>query len=126
MAEALRDAANRGPSELVAELSSHARQTPPGKYSTEAEKVPETLECSANSQCSRRLHCLSTIRQYVVHLASQHLLSETKRQAETAPFEGVSQVIDATRVRMCKRQRNRVKLVFPLVENVPPGGPPPG
>src|SRR5271167_3662660 len=43
VAEALRDAANRGPSELVAELSSHARQTPPGKYPTEAEKVPETL-----------------------------------------------------------------------------------
>src|ERR1700761_482688 len=31
VAEALRDAANRGPSELVAELSSHARQTSRGK-----------------------------------------------------------------------------------------------
>src|SRR6201996_4465833 len=31
VAEALRDAANRGPSELVAELSPHARQTPRGK-----------------------------------------------------------------------------------------------
>src|SRR6516162_7651278 len=31
-AEALRDAANRGPSELVAEISPHARQTPRGKY----------------------------------------------------------------------------------------------
>src|SRR5215469_4433068 len=30
VAEALRDAANRGPSELVAELSPHARQTPHG------------------------------------------------------------------------------------------------
>src|SRR5260370_8621641 len=32
VAEALRDAANRGPSELVAEISPHARQTPRGKY----------------------------------------------------------------------------------------------
>src|SRR5215468_903540 len=31
VAEALRDAANRGPSELVAELSPHARQTPHGR-----------------------------------------------------------------------------------------------
>ena len=36
VAEALRDAANRGPSELVAELSPHARQTPHGKSPTEA------------------------------------------------------------------------------------------
>src|SRR5712664_2047043 len=32
VAEALRDAANRGPSELVAELSPHARQTPHGYH----------------------------------------------------------------------------------------------
>src|SRR6266700_2009984 len=57
VAEALRDAANRGPSELVAELSPHARKTPHGKDPTEAEKVPRTLECSANSQCSQKLHC---------------------------------------------------------------------
>src|ERR1700727_1986360 len=36
VAEALRDAANRGPSELVAELSPHARQTPRGKDPIEA------------------------------------------------------------------------------------------
>src|SRR6202044_3245192 len=51
VAEALRDAANRGPSELVAELSPHARQTPHG-YATckkdpaeapiEAEETPRT------------------------------------------------------------------------------------
>src|SRR6201998_1079649 len=126
VAEALRDAANRGPSELVAELSPHARQTPHGcttceKDPTEApiaaEQTPRTLECSANSQCSRGLHCLSTVRLYVVHLASKHLLSETKGQAETVAFERVSRVIDATRMRMCSRQRCRVQLVFPLVRN---------
>src|SRR5689334_24271626 len=53
VAEALRDAANRGPSELVAELSPHARQTPRGKRPTEAREVPRTLECSANGQCSQ-------------------------------------------------------------------------
>src|ERR1700677_2234471 len=129
VAEALRDAANRGPSELVAELSSHARQTPPGKYSTEAEKVPETLECSANSQCSQRLHCLSTVRLYVDHLASQHPLSGTKGQAETGRFELVSRVIDTTRVTMCRVQRSRVCLVFPLVDpgaQTPPGACPGG
>src|SRR5580698_1526208 len=56
VAEALRDAANRGPSELVAELSPHARQTPHG-YATcekdpteaprEAEETPRTLESAA-------------------------------------------------------------------------------
>ena len=69
------------------------------------EGTEDVRECSANSQCSLGLHCLSTVRLYVVHLASQHLLSETKRQAGTAPFRGVSLVIDATRVRMCKRER---------------------
>src|SRR6266567_44314 len=38
VAEALRDAANRGPSELVAELSPHARQTPRGKT---PQRLPE-------------------------------------------------------------------------------------
>src|SRR5215467_10603824 len=75
VAEALRDAANRGPSELVAELSPHARQTPRGENPTEATETRRTLECSANGQCSQRLHCLSTVPQYVVHLAPQHLLS---------------------------------------------------
>src|SRR6516162_6930849 len=64
VAEALRDAANRGPSELVAELSPHARQTPHGENPKEVREVPRTLECSANGQCSQRLHCLSTVRQY--------------------------------------------------------------
>src|SRR6201985_3470413 len=59
VAEALRDAANRGPSELVAENSPHARQTPHGRNPREATETPRTLECSANGQCSQRLHCLS-------------------------------------------------------------------
>lgn len=63
---------------------------------------------------------MSTVRLYVVHLASQHLLLETKRQAETVAFGRVSRVIDATRVRMCKRQRGRVWLVFPLMANLLP------
>src|SRR5271165_5544726 len=104
-AEALRDAANRGPSELVAELSPHARQTPRGK-TPERRETPRTSECSANGQCSQRLHCLSTVRQYVVHLAPQHPLSATKRQAKTAWFGLVGRVMDATRVRMCKRQQS--------------------
>ena len=54
VAEALRDAANRGPSELVAELSPHARQTPRGRNPREVEeRAPRTLECSANGQCSQ-------------------------------------------------------------------------
>ena len=87
---------------FVAELSPHARQTPHGKDPTEAEKVPETSECTANSQCSQRLHCLSTVRLYVDHLASQHPLSGSKRQAETRWFARVSRVIDTTRVPMCR------------------------
>src|SRR5579875_3141195 len=100
--EALRDAANRGPSELVAELSPHARKTPRGENPREVKEAPRTLECSANGQCSQRLHCLSTAGQYVVHLAPQHPLSVAKRQAETAWFERVGRVMDATRVRTCR------------------------
>ena len=58
---------------------------------------------------------MSTVRLYEIHLASKHLLSETKGQAETVAFGRVYRVIDATRMRMCKRQRHRVGLVFPLV-----------
>src|ERR1700722_17132822 len=93
----------------------HARKTLHGKSSTEAEKVPETLECTANSQCSQRLHCLLTVRLYVDHLASQHPLSGSKRQAETRWFARVSRVIDTTRVPMCRVQRYWVWFVFPQV-----------
>src|SRR5579875_4060779 len=55
-AEALRDAANRDPSELVADLSPHARQTPWG-HAALKQRLPRTLECSANGQCSPKLHC---------------------------------------------------------------------
>src|SRR5438552_2628381 len=74
VAEALRDAANRGPSELCrgCDPRTHAialRQENPVLDATKAAtKVPWTLECSANGQCSQRLHCLSTVRQYEVHL----------------------------------------------------------
>ena len=79
---------------------------PPAKRTTEASRgrgdTEDVRECSANSQCSRGLHCLSTVRLYEVHLASKHLLSETKGQAETVAFGRVSRVMDATRVRMCR------------------------
>src|SRR6185437_4374106 len=74
VAEALRDAANRSPSELVAvairarTLSPCGRKTPCQMRRRSQTKKPWTLECSANGQCSQRLHCLSTVRQYEVHL----------------------------------------------------------
>src|SRR5262249_44114922 len=74
VAEALRDAANRGPSELVAVAirartpSPRGRKTPCQTQRRSRQKIPWTLECSANGQCSQRLHCLSTVRRYEVHL----------------------------------------------------------
>src|SRR5215831_79842 len=126
VAEALRDAANRGPSELVAELSPHARQTPHGVNPREAKETPRTSECSANGQCSQWLHCLSTVRQYEVHLAPQHPLSGTKRQALTARFGRVSSVMDTTRVRMCKCERGWVSQLFRPVTRRRRRGPPGG
>src|SRR5216683_2850399 len=66
VAEALRDAANRCPSELVAEPSPHARQTPRGK-TARGTGLPRTLECSAKGQCSLKPHRWSTVRHYDVH-----------------------------------------------------------
>src|SRR5215475_2930661 len=66
VAEALRDAANRGPSELCrgCDPRTHAiaprQENPVSDATTVATKIPWTLECSANGQCSQRLHCLST------------------------------------------------------------------
>src|ERR1700745_4020933 len=70
VAEALRDAANRGPSELVAVGVPARTRSPRGRENpvSDATKIPWTLECSANGQCSQRLHCLSTVRRYEVHL----------------------------------------------------------
>ena len=56
VAEALRDAANRGPSELVAVAISARTPNAPRQENpvTDAQKIPRTLECSANGQCSQR------------------------------------------------------------------------
>jgi hypothetical protein len=66
MAEALRDAANRGPSELVANF----HRTHQNALRTRREGlglVEDVRECSANWQCSRRPHRWSSVSNYEVH-----------------------------------------------------------
>src|SRR5215475_4848531 len=69
LAEALRDAANRGPSELVAKLSPHAHKTPCGLAARQL-GWSRTSECSANWQCSRRPHRWSSVSLYKLHSCS--------------------------------------------------------
>src|ERR1035437_10592651 len=83
VAEALREAANRGPSELVAELSPHARETPADTPRGGSRK-PRTSECSANcstaeGHAARQLYL--TMRFTV---APQHCSFWAKRQAHAA------------------------------------------
>src|ERR1700733_9735040 len=73
VAEALREAANRGPSELVAELSPHARETP-ADTPRGGSRMPWTSQCSANWQHSRWACCSSNVSHYEVHSCSAALL----------------------------------------------------
>src|SRR5215467_7421682 len=69
VAEALRDAANRGPSELVANF----HRTHQNALRTRREGlglVEDVRECSANGQCSRRPHRWSSVSNYEFHSCS--------------------------------------------------------
>src|ERR1051326_5966605 len=66
------------------------------------EEIPWTLECSANGQCSQRLHCLSTVRQYEVHLVRSIPCQERNVKPKPPGSGQFSRVIDATCVRMCR------------------------
>src|SRR5712691_3872707 len=104
VAEALRDAANRGPSELVAVCDPRTHAIAPRQENpvSDATKIPWTLECSANCQCSQRLHCLSTVRRYEVHLVRSISCRERNVKPKPPGSGQFSRVIDATCVRMCE------------------------
>src|ERR1035438_4672526 len=109
VAEALREAANRGPSELVAELSPHARETPADTPRGGSRK-PRTSECSANcsiaeGHAARQLYL--TMRFTV---APQHCSFWAKRQAHAAWSGDLGGVTNATVDSMCRTRSSWVKL----------------
>src|SRR5215813_4272019 len=67
VAEALRDAANRGPSELCRGNITARTPNAPRQNPVDARERPRTSECSANWQCSRRPHRWSSVRHYEIH-----------------------------------------------------------
>src|ERR1039457_1688587 len=108
VAEALREAANRGPSELVAELSPHARETPADTPRGGSRK-PRTSECSANcsiaeGHAARQLYL--TMRFTV---APQHCSFWAKRQVHAASSGDLGGVTNATVDSMCRASISWVK-----------------
>src|SRR5689334_12455802 len=84
VAEALRDAANRGPSRVHADFHrTHAKR--PTDTPRDSSGMSRTSECSANWQRSRWLHCLSSVSHYEVHGSPQHGWFRAKRQVRSGP-----------------------------------------
>src|SRR5579875_1466703 len=104
VATALRDAANRDPSELVADLSPHARQTPCGRAAHGRGYRflwPRTSECSANGQCSPWPHCSSTLRPPMDHVERSIARSRQNVKPEPGTSGNFYGVMDATSRRTC-------------------------
>ena len=101
VAEALRDAANRGPSELVANF----HRTHQNALRTRREGlglVEDVRECSANWQCSRRPHRWSSVSNYEVHgcSAAWLVLGETSSPEGADPAH-LGDVTNATACFWC-------------------------
>src|SRR5580658_1445370 len=121
-AEALRDAANRGPSELVAEISPHARQTPRGEdpvargWNRGRQSAAQTSSV-AEGQTACQVY--ATMRFTV---APQHRSLATKRQVQTGHSGHIACVTDATCGVRCREQHDRVCRLFrPRVGCLPVG-----
>src|SRR6202451_2705670 len=112
VAEALRDAANRGPSELVAEISPHARQTPRGEdpvargWNRGRQSAAQTSSV-AEGQTACQVY--ATMRFTV---APRHSSLATKRQVQTGHSGHIACVTDATCGVRCRAQHARVGRLF--------------
>src|SRR5579864_9313157 len=82
VAEALRDAANRGPSELVAEISPHARQTPRGKYPVARGWNRGRQSAAQTSSVAGRRTARQVYATMRFTVAPQHRSSAAKRQVQ--------------------------------------------
>src|SRR6516225_1186634 len=112
VAEALRDAANRGPSRVHADfLRTHAKR--PTDTPRVGSGMSRTSECSANWQCSRQLHCSSNVSHYEVHGSPQHGWFWAKRQVHRGRGGHLSNVTNATPGAWCGFHSSRVKLSVP-------------
>src|SRR6202035_2197204 len=109
VAEALREAANRGPSELVAELSPHARETPAdtprGVLGCRGRQSAAQIGSIADGHAARQLYL--TMRFTV---APQHCSFWAKRQAHAAWSGDLGGVTNATVDSMCRTRSPWVKL----------------
>ena len=95
-AEALRDAANRGPSELVAEISPHARQTPRGKYPVARGGTGGRQSAAQTSSVAGRRTACQVYATITFTVAPQHRSSAAKRQVQTGHLGQIACVTDAT------------------------------
>src|SRR5580658_2443856 len=95
-AEALRDAANRGPSELVAEISPHARQTPRGKYPVARGGNRGRQSAAQTSSIAGRHTACQVYVTITFTVAPQHRSSAAKRQVQTGHSGRITCVTDAT------------------------------
>ena len=113
VAEALRDAANRGPSELCSwELSPHARQTPRGKYPV-ARGGNRGRQSAAQTGSVAGGH--TTCQVYATMMftvAPQHRSSAAKRQVQTGRSGQIACVTDATCGGRCKYVTRRGRSLF--------------
>ena len=96
VAEALRDAANRGPSELVAEISPHARQTPRGKYPVARGGNRGRQSAAQTSSVAGRHTACQVYATITFTVAPQHRSSAAKRQVQTGHSGQITCVTDAT------------------------------
>ena len=96
VAEALRDAANRGPSELVAEISPHARQTPRGKYPVARGGNRGRQSAAQTSSVAGRHTACQVYVTITFTVAPQHRSSAAKRQVQTGHSGRITCVTDAT------------------------------
>ena len=108
VAEALREAANRGPSELVAELSPHARETPAdtsrGVRGCRGRQSAAQISSIADGYTARQLYL--TMRFTV---APQHCSFWAKRQAHAAWSGDLGGVTNATVDSMCRTRSSWVE-----------------
>src|ERR1700733_2667272 len=95
-AEALRDAANRGPSELVAEISPHARQTPRGEDPVARGEDRGRQSAAQTSSVAGRHTACQVYTAITFTVAPQHRSSAAKRQVQTGHSGQIAYVTDAT------------------------------
>src|ERR1700735_4247215 len=96
VAEALRDAANRGPSELVAEISPHARQTPRGKYPVARGGNRGRQSAAQTSSVAGRRTARQVYSRITFTVAPEHPSSAAKRQVQTGHSGQISFLMETT------------------------------